>query len=545
MRGSRARIEAKRFRVGTGTVGEPVSGRSATVTLDFTNRSRRRLRHLGWRWVLHYLPIEVNPLAMATIWSGKAALMTAGAAAILLAGMFDCGALHAASVTADNWVTRPNTAVRVLLMKANRPADAVMLLPGGRGNINLDSQGHIGWGEDDFVIRTRWHYFDRGIAAIIPDVANDHKPPVSLAGFRTSEQHADDLHALAEQLHGMAPKVWIIAYDTGATSALNAVARDKFDSIAGLVLISPILEPPVPDSTLLIDGAKRALGRIPVLVIGHLFDPCSLPVVDRIKNAAAVLRAPHFQSIVLQGGQAQFMLHDAFAYREGSCNAQPTHALAGLEEVVTSKIIDWLSHEGAIALDARSTSPAASDIASLDLPPVSQVTALSALPEPATPGFRWAVVRGLNVQAVNAGAMVSGQPVLRLAATPNDNGHTLAVRLSGLNKNQTYRVSAWVKSVAGGNVELAAFDRPDTDKPVNNGDAVFDLSNHQVLDASGVQDRDIEQHPDYWQKVWIDLATSDGQLLVAVRPINGRRLLFRGDGKLGLILGGIEAEPLD
>ena len=495
--------------------------------------------------VLHYLLIEVNPLAMATIWSRKTALITAGAAAILLAGMFDCRPLNAASVIADNWVTRPNTVVRVLLMKANQPADAVMLLPGGHGNINLDSQGRIGWGEDDFVIRTRWHYFDHGIAAIVPDVALDHKPPVSLAGFRTSELHADDLRALSEQLRGMAPKVWIIAYDTGATSALNAIARGKVDSIAGLVLISPILEQPDPDSTLLIDGVKRALGRMPVLVIGHESDPCSLPVVDRIKNAAAVLRAPHFQSIVLRGGQTQFMLHDAFAYPEGSCNTQPTHALAGLEEAVTSKIIDWISHEGSIALDARPDALAAPDIASLDLPPVSQVTALSALPEPATPGFRWAVVRGLNVQAVNADAMVRGQPVLRLTATPNDNGHTLAVRLTGLNKNQTYRVSAWVKSVAGGNVELAAFDRPDADKPVNNGDAIFDLSNHQVLDASGVQGRDIEQHPNYWQKVWINLATSDGQLLVAIRPINDRRLLFVGDGKLGLILGGIEAEPLD
>ena len=189
--------------------------------------------------VLHYLPIEVNPSAMATILSRKTALITAGAAAILLAGLFDCGPLNAASVIADNWVTRPNTAVRVLLMKANRPADAVILLPGGHGNINLDSQGHIGWGEDDFVIRTRWHYFDHGVAAIIPDVALDHKPPVSLAGFRTSELHADDLRALSEQLHGMAPKVWIIAYDTGATSALNAVARGKLNSIAGLVLISP------------------------------------------------------------------------------------------------------------------------------------------------------------------------------------------------------------------------------------------------------------------------------------------------------------------
>jgi hypothetical protein len=490
--------------------------------------------------VLHYLPIGVNPSAMASILSR--ALTAAGAAAILLAEMLDCGPLNAASVIADNWVTRPNTVVRVLLMKANRPADAVILLPGGHGNINLDSQGHIGWGEDDFVIRTRWHYFDHGIATIIPDVALDHKPPASLAGFRTSELNAEDLRALSEQLHGMAPKVWIIAYDTGATSALNAVARDEIDSIAGLVLISPILDPPDANSTLLIDGVKRALGRMPVLVIGNQFDQCSLPVVDRIRNAAAALRAPHFQAIVLQGGRTQFMLHDAFAYPEGSCNAEPSHALAGLEEVVTGKIIDWLAHEGAIALDARP--PSTPDIASLDLPPVSQVTALSALPEPATSGFHWEVVRGLNVQAVNADAMVSGQPVLRLTAIPKDNRHTLAVRLTGLNKNQTYRVSAWVKSVAGGNIELAAFDRPDTDKPVNNGDAVFDLHNHQVLEASGIQDSDIEQHPNYWQKVWIKVATSDGQLLVAIRPIKDR-LLYPGDGKLGLILGGIEAEPPD
>ena len=116
-------------------------------------------------------------------------------------------------------------------MKANQPADAVMLLPGGHGNINLDSEGHIGWGEDDFVVRTRRHYFNRGLARIVPDVAADHKPPVSLAGFRTSALQAEDLRALAEHLRGMAPKVWIVAYDTGATSALNAVARGKAERL--------------------------------------------------------------------------------------------------------------------------------------------------------------------------------------------------------------------------------------------------------------------------------------------------------------------------
>ena len=239
------------------------------------------------------------------------------------------------------------------------------------------------------------------------------------------------------------------------------------------------------------------------------------------------------------------MLHDAFAYPEGSCNTRPAHALAGLEEAVTGKIIDWLSHEGAIALDARPDAPAAPDIASLDLPPVSQVTALSALPEPATPGFRWEVVRGLNVQAVNADAMVSGQPVLRLIATPNDKGHTLAVRLTGLNKNQTYRVSAWVKSVAGGNVELAAFDRPDTDKPVNNGDALFDLSNHQV---SGRVRRTGPRHRAASQLLaeGVDQSGDIGRSVARGCPPRQRqKLLVRRRRKARIDLGGIQAEPLD
>ena len=187
----------------------------------------------------------------------------------------------------------------------------------------------------------------------------------------------------------------------------------------------------------------------------------------------------------------------------------------------------------------------AADVVPPDAAPLTQVTPVSALPEPGTAGFHWTVVRGLNVQAVNATAMVPDQPVLRLTATPNDDGHTLAVRLTGLDKNQTYRIAAWVKPVAGGNVELAALDRPDSERPQNNGAAVFDLSNHIVLRASGTSGQDIELLPDTWQKVWIDMATSDGQLLVAVRVTNGAANLYDGDGRLGLILGGIEARPLD
>jgi hypothetical protein len=271
------------------------------------------------------------------------------AATIVAAGAFGGGPAHAASVASENWGTRPDVLNRVLVMKPDRPTGAVMLLPGGHGNINLDAQAHIGWGEDDFLLRTRVRYANSGLLAIVPDVAVDHKPPVSLAGFRTSPMQADDLRALADHLRGMAPKVWMVAYDSGATSALNAAARGKADTIAGLVLISPMLEEPEPTSSALIDGVKLALASMPVLLISHESDSCSRPAVDRIKNAAAALKAPNFQSITVRGGSEQYAVSDPFEYPENSCNMQAHHALAGREAVVSRNVIDWIDRQSAAA----------------------------------------------------------------------------------------------------------------------------------------------------------------------------------------------------
>ena len=286
---------------------------------------------------------------MASISSCGRALVAAFAVSTFLAVALDWGAVNAASVTSENWATRPDMVDRVLLMKPDQPSGAVILLPGSHGNINLDAQGHLGWGEDDFLIRTRTHYTNSGLIAIVPDVAADHKPPASLAGFRTSQMQADDLHALADHLLSMTPKVWIIAYDTGATSALNAVARGKADSIDGLVLISPVLQHPDPSSTLLIDGAKLAVSRMHVLVVGHQFDPCSLPVLDRIRNAAAALRAPHFQAIVIKDKSEQYLISDPLEYPKNDCNIQANHALAGHDAAVSDQIIDWIGQQKAMA----------------------------------------------------------------------------------------------------------------------------------------------------------------------------------------------------
>jgi hypothetical protein len=194
-------------------------------------------------------------------------------------------------------------------------------------------------------------------------------------------------------------------------------------------------------------------------------------------------------------------------------------------------------------MQATSESSATAASSASSPPPVAIMdTTLAELPKPEALEFIWYAVRGLKVQAVNDTPVVRGQQILRLTATPNGDAHSLVARYSGLNKNQVYRVTSWVKSQAGGNVEMAALDQPDG-KSINNGDVIFDPLSKTFLSASGVKARGFEQGPDNWQKVWLDIATSDGQLLVAIRAARGDSLSFNGDGRLGLILGGIQVAP--
>jgi hypothetical protein len=170
-------------------------------------------------------------------------------------------------------------------------------------------------------------------------------------------------------------------------------------------------------------------------------------------------------------------------------------------------------------------------------------TALEALPKVASAGFQWAGIAHLNVQTETGTSVVAGQPVMRLLATAQDGYHTLAGQFSGLNKNQIYRVTAWVKPEGGGNVELETSDRA-SGQPLNHAEAMFNLSSREVLSASAaVKERGVDQGPDDWQKVWLDVMTSDGRIIVTLRPANGGATNFKGDGRLGVTLGGVEVNP--
>jgi hypothetical protein len=193
---------------------------------------------------------------------------------------------------------------------------------------------------------------------------------------------------------------------------------------------------------------------------------------------------------------------------------------------------------------ARPAPPtAAASPASVATPAAAQEPVAEALPKVQSRGFQWAAIAHLTVRPETGAPVVPGQPVLRLVATPQDGFHTLAGQFSGLNKNQVYRVTAWVKA-QGGNVQLEVGNQA-PGQPLHHLAAIFSLSNRTVLDGdTPVKEGGIDHGPDGWEKIWLNVMTSDGHLDVTVRPANGNVLTFKGDGSLGVILGGVEAKPL-
>jgi hypothetical protein len=175
------------------------------------------------------------------------------------------------------------------------------------------------------------------------------------------------------------------------------------------------------------------------------------------------------------------------------------------------------------------------------LAPGTSQSSLAELPPLPDARFFWVGIAGINVQVI-AGVpeVISGLPVVRLIAL-QQGVHTLAARATGLLKNERYRITAWIRPLAGGNFGIAARDQADKENGPNNGRAYFDLATQKVLVADGNARPGIEQVGN-WLTVWLDLLTTDGQYVVNFYVCKGAAETYTGDGRLGVLLGGVSAE---
>jgi pimeloyl-ACP methyl ester carboxylesterase len=228
--------------------------------------------------------------------------------------------------------TRPGITQRMLVILPPDPKASVVLLPGGHGGLQIQDSGSMRWGENNFVVRTRKLYADKGLAVVLIDAPSDRQSPPFLGRFRQTPEHAADIKAVIEWLkETVKVPVWLIGTSRGTQSVgYVATVLTGQEGPDGIVLSSTILTEdkgrPVPAMPL--ENIK-----IPVLVVHHEHDGCkycsfsNLPaMMDKFVNA------PRSQLLPFTGGVS----------KGDPCEANAFHGFNGIEQNVVQQITDWI-----------------------------------------------------------------------------------------------------------------------------------------------------------------------------------------------------------
>ena len=217
-------------------------------------------------------------------------------------------------------------------------------------------------------------------------------------------------------------------------------------------------------------------------------------------------------------------------------------ALGGIAVVVVSftatvHLLDWLS--GPTLVPRSNKSAAATGTSTSDLgAAITHPSTATDLPKIPLAGHNWIGIDGLNAQIQAGAPAADGQPVWQLVAVPVDGRHYVS-QVVAVGKNGPYRVTLWVKPKAGANLQIEAGDHAPSGASYIN--ALFDLTQHLVT-GSGYPGT--APAFDDWQRVWVDVPTTTGQLFISIYVLaeDGNNT-FKGNGRTGLMLGGISVDP--
>lgn len=229
--------------------------------------------------------------------------------------------------------TRPGVTQRFLFMSPEAPKAAAILYAGGHGGLQIDKYGTFGWGENNFLVRTRLLFVNDGIAVAVIDAPSDRQSPPWLNGFRTAPEHAEDARAviawLREQLH---VPVWLVGTSRGTQSAAAvAIALANGGGPDGIVLTSAILRDSRGGDP--VTGMNLSALKIPVLVVHNKDDACRLcPVSETNTLMEKLTQSPRTKLMLVSGGTS----------RGDPCEAWAYHGFNGIESDVVHGITAWM-----------------------------------------------------------------------------------------------------------------------------------------------------------------------------------------------------------
>jgi dienelactone hydrolase len=226
--------------------------------------------------------------------------------------------------------TRSGVSERLLILSPENPKATVVLFAGGHGGIQLSSEGKFGWGEGNFLMRTRELFVKQGLMVVIVDAPSDRQHEPYLNGFRQTQEHVQDITAVISWLKTQttAP-LWLVGTSRG-TQSVAYVAIENPTDIHGIVLTSSILYDAKSNA---VSEMKLEKLRMPVLVVHHKNDGCSHCSFDLIPSVMHKLTAAASKEMLaIEGGQT----------KGDPCNAFGYHGYNGVEEEVVSKISEWV-----------------------------------------------------------------------------------------------------------------------------------------------------------------------------------------------------------
>lgn len=217
---------------------------------------------------------------------------------------------------------------RVLVSAPPHARAAIVMLPGGAGDIGIRRDGTLRHG-DNFVVRTRALWTARGYAIVVPDAIDG----VSLRGRRSSPAYArivGQLVAFAQRQ--TAGPVFLLGTSQGSIAAMNGAAQAAAGSVAGVVLTESVSVMGGSGETVF--GADPARVRVPALIVANRDDRCTVAPPDAAQRIAAAMTASRAVRILTVSGGVTRSRDD--------CGSLTPHGYFGIEDTVVAAIDRWM-----------------------------------------------------------------------------------------------------------------------------------------------------------------------------------------------------------
>lgn len=221
----------------------------------------------------------------------------------------------------------------ILLEPENEIKGIVVLFAGGNGKLLLHKNKNK-WKTNNFLVRTRESYSNRGYVVAVIDSPLKRKIGMK-DGFRTSSEHVTDMNAVVGYLQKeySNQKIWLIGTSRGTESVVH-LAINLRDKIDGIVLTSSVTNSKkYKGGTTILDMDLKKI-EVPTLIISHENDDCKVtppsdsPIIMEKLNDRVIKK-----SVYVKGG-----------YEESSnpCKAKTYHGFLGIENNVVDIIEDFI-----------------------------------------------------------------------------------------------------------------------------------------------------------------------------------------------------------